>query len=259
MRTGSVAPVAVTTMSAGRERWAKLGPRNRAAFELPRQSFGGRERATRDGDLVDALRAQVDAGELGHLAGTEDEHVPPGEITEDLPRQFDCRVADRNGALAEAGFAAHSLADGEGRMEQAMRHRAGELQLARGCVGRLDLTKNLRLADDERVEAGRDAEEMPRRVDAAVAVQVLGETRRVDFVVVAKEAPEGVAGGIGFADGVDLGAIAGRENDSFLAPAVRAEGVQRRVESAPSEINGFAQLYGRRTMAEANSKKPHVV
>ena len=57
-----------------------------------------------------------------------------------------------------------------------MRHRAGELQLARGRVGSLDLTKNLRLADDERVEAGRDAEEMPRRVDPAVAVQVLGET-----------------------------------------------------------------------------------
>ena len=78
-------------------------------------------------------------------------------------------------------------------------------------------------------------------------------------MVVAKEAAKGVAGGVGFADGVDLGAVAGRQNDSFLAPAVRAQGVQRRVESAPSEVDGFAQLYGRRTMAEANSKKPHVV
>ena len=125
-----------------------------------------------------ALRAQVDAGELGHLAGAEDEDAQAGEVAEDLPRQLDRGVADRDGAFGEPGFVPHALADREGGVKQAMGHGAREVQVARGGVRRLDLTENLRLADDERVEAGRHAEEMARRVDAAVAVEVLGEARR---------------------------------------------------------------------------------
>ena len=39
-------------------------------------------------------------------------------------------------------------------------------------VGVLDLTQDLRLADDQRIEAGGDAEQMPRGVGAAVHVEV---------------------------------------------------------------------------------------
>ena len=64
--------------------------------------------------------------------------------------------------------------------------RAGEAEVARRGVGRLHLTEDLRLADDQRVEAGGDAEEMARRVDAAVAVEVRRQPRRVEAVIVAR-------------------------------------------------------------------------
>ena len=165
MSTGSVAPVAVTTMSAG----ARAGRSSDHGTARPSSCRASASAVARVRLAIviwlDALRAQVHAGELGHLPGAEDEHVEAGKLAEDLSRQFDRRVADRNGALAEAGFAAHALADAEGGVEQAMRHRAGEVQLARGRVRRFDLTEDLRLADDQRVEARRDAEEVrgPRR------------------------------------------------------------------------------------------------
>ena len=73
-------------------------------------------------------------------------------------------------------------------MEQAMGDGAGEAEVARRGIGRLHLTEDLRLADDQRIEARGDAEEMARRVDAAVAVEVLGQPRRVEAVIVAEEA-----------------------------------------------------------------------
>ena len=164
-------------MSAAASAAAQLVPRHGAAFELPRQGLGRRQRPAGDRDLLHALRAQVDAGELGHLAGAEDEDAQAGEVPEDLLGQLDRGVADRDRAFAESGFVAHALADRERGVEQPMGHGAGEVEVARRGVGRLHLAENLRLADDERVEAGGDAEEVARRVDAAMAVEVLGAAR----------------------------------------------------------------------------------
>ena len=158
----------------GGERGAQILPRHGAAFELPRQVLGRRQRPAGDGDLLHALRAQVDARELGHLAGAEDEDAQAGEVPEDLLGELDGGVADRDRAFGEPGFVAHALADRERGVEQPMRDGAGEVEVARRGVGRLHLAEDLRLADDERVEACRDAEEVARGVDAAMAVEVLG-------------------------------------------------------------------------------------
>ena len=125
-----------------------------------------------------ALRAQVDARELGHLAGAEDEDAQAGEVTEDLPGELDRGVADRDRTFGEPGFVPHALADREGGVKQPMGHGAREVEVARGGVRRLHLAEDLRLADDERVEACRHAEEMARGVDAAMAVEVLGQAAR---------------------------------------------------------------------------------
>ena len=114
-----------------------------------------------------ALRAQVDARELGHLAGAEDEHAQAGEVAEDLLGELDGGVAHRHGAFGEPGFAADALADRERGVEQPMRDGAGEVEVARRRVRRLHLAEDLRLADDERVEArrrrGRDGGRRRRR------------------------------------------------------------------------------------------------
>ena len=102
--------------------------------------------------------------ELRHFAGAEDEDVEAGEVTENLLRQLDRGVADRDRAFAEAGFVSDPLADGERGMEQAMGDGAGEMEVARRGVCGLHLTEDLRLADDQRIEPGGDAEQVPRRV-----------------------------------------------------------------------------------------------
>ena len=64
-------------------------------------------------DLLDALRPQVDARQLGHLAGAEDEDAQPGEVPEDLPGELDRGVAHRHGAFGEPGLVPDALADRE--------------------------------------------------------------------------------------------------------------------------------------------------
>ena len=93
-------------MSAAASAAAQLLPRHRAALELPREASAGRERPARNRDLLDTLRPQVDAGELGHFARAEDEDVQAREVTENLPGQLDRGVADRDCALGEPGFVA---------------------------------------------------------------------------------------------------------------------------------------------------------
>ena len=113
-------------------------------------------------DLPDLLRLQVHAGQLGHLAGAEDQHVEPLQVAEDLLRQRDRRVADRHGAFAEAGLGAHALADGERRVNSRLVSAPVTWRSLAFGVRVLDLAEDLRLADDQRIEAGGDAKQVPR-------------------------------------------------------------------------------------------------
>jgi hypothetical protein len=247
--TGSEAPVAVTMMSAA--------PRHGAPLQLPRQRFRRCQRPARDGDLLDLLRPQVDAGQLRHLAGAEDDDAQSGEIAEDLPRQLDRRVADRHGAFAEAGLAVNALAHGERGVKEPVRDRAGKVQVARGRVRRFHLSENLRLADHQRIEPRGHAEQVPCRVDAAMRIEMPGQHGRVDAVVVAEEARDGVRGGVGFGNGVDLGAVARREHDGLLADAVRGERLEGGLQATPREVDRLTQLDGGRAVADANCEKAH--
>ena len=178
------------------------------------------------------------ARQLRHLAGAEDQDVQPRQLAEDLLGELDRGVAHRDRPFAEPGLRAHAFADGERGVKQPVRHRAGALHVARGRVRGLDLAEDLRLADDERVEAGGDAEQMARRIGAAMAVEVVGERGRVDAVVVAEEAIDGVDRRLRIADGVDLGAVARRQHDRFVADAARGERVS--AASIPSRAKSTA-------------------
>src|SRR5688500_13596901 len=104
----------------------------------------------------------MNAGELRHLAGAEDQDAASREVAEDLFRQRNGRVADRDGALPEPRLGAHALAYREGRVKQPVRQSRGELAVARDAVRGLDLAENLGLADDERIQPCGDSEQMPR-------------------------------------------------------------------------------------------------
>ena len=147
------------------ERGGHLVPRHGASADRCRQRLGVRGGAAGDRDLADALRAQVLRGERADLAGADDEHAPALETAEDLARQRDRRKADRHGALAERRLGAHALADVERPVEQLAEHRPGAAASRGGLERVLHLAENLRLADDQRVETGGDAEQVsaPRR------------------------------------------------------------------------------------------------
>jgi hypothetical protein len=133
--------------------------------------------------------------------------------------------------------------------------RSGRVKIPRRGVGGLHLPEDLRLADDERIEAGRHAKQMPRRVDAAMDVQMIVEHGRRDVVVVAEEPRQRAGRRVRLADGVDLRAIAGREHDRFRDnPRGRDRG-HRALNAVAREVDGLPQLDGRRPVTEASDKE----
>ena len=88
----------------------------------------------------------------------------------------------------------------------------------------LHLTENLRLADDQRIEAGGDAKQVPRGVEVRDVVDVRRTSPRstplnslTNVTRSLRVAVDIVAGG------VHLGAIAGREHDRFARRSARGE------------------------------------
>src|SRR5207248_1965003 len=81
--------------------------------------------------------------------------------------------ADGDGAAADFGFRARALAGGEGVLKEGMNERAAGPGVLRALERLLHLRQDLRLADDHRVEAGSDAEEVPDGGRALEAVEML--------------------------------------------------------------------------------------
>ena len=160
------------------ERLRQLFPGNRATADCRGQRLGVGRGAARDRDLADALRAQVLRRQRADLAGADDQDAPALEPAEDLSRQLHRREADRHRALAERRLAADALADVERPVKQLAQHRAGAAPFRRGLERVLDLPEDLRLADDQRVEAGGDAEQMLRRVGVGEREQMRREASR---------------------------------------------------------------------------------
>src|SRR5207247_1831435 len=117
-------------------------------------------RAAGDDDLSYALRAQVLRCEGADLAGAHDEHPAAVEAPENLAGQGDRGKADRDRALTEPRLRAHALADAKRGMEQPREQGPGTLARGGDLKRLLDLSENLRLADDERIEPGRHPEQV---------------------------------------------------------------------------------------------------
>ena len=114
---------------------------------------------------------------LAHGAGTDDEHALALEATELVDGHLDRGVADRRGAATDPGLGAGALADAERVPEQQVEAAAGAALGLRDLPRLADLTEDLALADDGRVETGRDLEQVR---DGGVVV--LREQVRVQLV-----------------------------------------------------------------------------
>ena len=234
----------------GGQRVGQRRPRHRAPVEMPRERFGGGERPARDRQLLHVLRLQVDARELRHLAGPEDQHAETLQVAEDLLRH-------RHGPLAESGLGPDAFADGERGVEQTVRQRAGVFEIVCGGVSVLDLTENLRLADDQGIESGGDAKQVTRRVRAAVDEQVRRHRVVAEAVILAHEPAEEALGPLRVGHRVDLRAVARGQHDQLAAEPAFRERAQRTVHPLPREVDALAQLYRCGTMADAHGVEPH--
>ena len=242
VRIGAAAPVAVMTMSLARERRVELVPgrRERAADRL-RRPRRVRHRAADDGHVLHALRFHVQRGQLAHLAGADHQHAPasrgrrkssaPARRPRSSPRRRPSRGPFRS---ARACRRAND--------EWNRRFRTGPTVWASAArrVRLLHLAEDLRLADDERVEAGGDAEQVARRVEIDAA-------RRRAASALARSTPwnslmnadELVPRGVDLVAGrVQLGAVAGREHDRLArrpaAASARSAVGERRARGSRS-------------------------
>ena len=197
-------------------------------------------------------------GELAHLAGADDDDVTSFQIAENLSRERDGRVAHGHGARAEARFRPHALADRKARMKQPVQHRTDRLRLGRRRVCFLDLSEDLRLADDERVEPARDAEQVPRGVEIDEVLHVRRDFGRRHLVEVADEPGHVVTRALRVvAGGVDLGAVARRDDDRFARRSALGERDERLAYAPHVEVDALAQFDRSGPMADSDDDQLH--
>jgi len=157
--------------------------RQRDATEAMRELLRVFERAVGNEDPLGLGIDQVARGKLDGFASADQQHGRLIEPREHLLRKSYRRVRDRHRMRADAGIGAHPFGDRETMLEQPVEPGLERMRAARGLPGMLDLAEDLRLAEDERIEPGRDPEQMAHRSRIGVAVEVGIERRHAKVVV----------------------------------------------------------------------------
>ena len=76
-------------------------------------------------DLAHAVADQMLHRELGHFAGADQQHLFVLQGAEDLAPQFNGRIADGDGMVADAGFGADPLGHEEGPVQEPVQDDPG--------------------------------------------------------------------------------------------------------------------------------------
>ena len=164
-------------------------------------------------------------GQFGHLAGPQEQDVFAGQISEDFPGHGDGGIADADGVVADAGFAAHPFGYGEGLVDQAVEDGTGGVVLGGLAVSLLHLSEDLGFPHHHGVQAGGHPEEVLHRVPVPVDVKGLIQVVRGNLGVAGKKLPE-VGGGLirGRGDADHLDPVAGGVEEALgdFGPAFQA-------------------------------------
>ena len=166
------------------------------ALEFGDDGLGTGLGAVGDEDAGRAVLDEVADGELGHLAGADEQDGFVGERTEDLAGEIDRDRGDGDRGGADLGLGADFFCDGEGALEEGVELAAlGALaadgsDLAGDGVGLLDLAEDLGLADDHGVQRGGHAEEVTDGLALAELVEVRLDGGGGDGEVLVEEAEE---------------------------------------------------------------------
>ena len=175
--TGRCAPVDAMTMSAAVERAAQVAPVGDVGAEALRQLVGARARPVGDRQRR-AVRAQRARRQLRHLARADDQHAPPREVADDLARELHRDGADRHRVAGDRVSRRTRRATRNAPSSKQVRSTAPAVPCwTAASYACLVWPEDLRLAHDQRIEAGGDAEQVADGRRVAVLVEVLGQIR----------------------------------------------------------------------------------
>ena len=225
-------------------------------------------RAVDDGDGAEAVAHERVRGERTHRAGTDDDGAHPREVTEHVARQFECPLDERAADRVDAGLGVHALADAQRLLHQAAHDGADTARFLTFAQAVAHLAEDLALSDGERVEAGRDVEQVRDGALVEVDVEVVAQVGHRH----AGDVGEGVAEfGDGTVErrgvGVDLDAVARRQHDGLgevlaLAEALAQVGLALGVERGLLEHGERGRAVGKpqnndaQTMSSFISRSP---
>ena len=242
--------------------WAGKGvERDDGAAEAARHRVCAGGVAVGDEHGAHALGGERLGGQLARLPGADDHDVAVLEVAHDVGGEVHGDGRDAGPAAGDRGLRAHALAGRQRGGEQAVGHRAGDPGLERELVGAAHLALDLALADDHRLEAGGDAEQLAGGVAVARRVDDLGQLGRPDPGAVGEPPEHGALGGDRIADDqVQLGAVAGRDRrrlaDARAARPPPAGTARPRCRSAPgARAARPARSCARRRAAAARSRR----
>ena len=99
-------------------------------------------------------------GERAHRAGADDEHGAAGQAADPLLGAVEGDGDQRGAGPVDAGLGVHPLADPQRPLGDRVQRAADGALVARQRVGGPQLAEHLGLADDHRVQAGGDGEQV---------------------------------------------------------------------------------------------------
>ena len=201
------------------------------AVHLSGELYGFVKRAVGHDDGVHPARDEALGTDATHFTSADEHDTAFLERAEHFLRQLHGHTAHGGGAALDGGFFAHQLADVKGTLEEFVEESPGYSGLEGAFVGGFDLAKNLSFPKHHAVQPTDDSEEVSRGLlgSEAIADEALGLIGREVEVLLQVAAKAGVAIHfvLGSFGGVDLHAVAGGNDDSFLKARQPADLLER--------------------------------
>ena len=166
------------------------------------------------------------------------------------------RRGDGHAGPCDPGAGAHPAAGAECVAHQAVQERPARARPARELVGAAQLTEDLGLAEDHRVEAGRDGEEMIGHGASAQRAESEPERRGGHAGVARERGDRGPLGRSGvLARDVDLDPVAGRDRDGLRDTRERGQFLQERLHLPVQQRQALADGQWRRLVRRAEHQQ----
>ena len=166
-----------------------------------------------DDEAFDVGIFEVFGDELGGFARADDEGGAAVMVVEEAVGEFDAGGRDGDVVRADGGAVADLFGNGKALLKEAFENAADSARLLTETVSLLDLTKNLRFAEDEGIKPAGNTVDMADGVTIMHLKGKRGESSRIKVLVGGK--PGSNARAV-TADGVEFAAIAGGEQGDFV-------------------------------------------